>query len=168
MDWVFKNKDSVEVQITKYPSSAPYGFVYELEYDDGTKYIGKKSMITQSILPIKKNGIRRPNSTLINKRIKMTKEDLVNRSTRQIKDNVTTKIVQYEVVTKETNWKKYEGSSKREHNKQVVSKTILEFAKSKRHLTYLEVKHLFINNTLEDENYDNDNILGKFFKAHLV
>ena len=45
---------------------------------------------------------------------------------------------------------------------------ILEFAYNKKHLTYLETKYLFCNNVLENTEYINDNILGKFFRKDLV
>ena len=46
---------------------------------------------------------------------------------------------------------------------------ILTFVKSKKELTYYECKELFINEVLERDNqYINDNILGKFFRKDFL
>ena len=57
-------------------------------------------------------------------------------------------------------------SLENKHNN--FKREILEFAFNKKHLTYLETKYLFCNNVLENEEYINDNILGKFFRKDLV
>ncbi|MBC2602069.1 GIY-YIG nuclease family protein [Puniceicoccus vermicola] len=64
-------------------------------------------------------------------------------------------------------WQNYKSSSssvknlRREAEK--VEYTILELAKTKRELTYLEAKYLFTNNVLESDRFLNRNILGRFF-----
>ncbi len=71
-------------------------------------------------------------------------------------------------VTKESDWRKYTSSSKLFGSREVVEKRILQIAKSKRHLTYLETKYMFQHDVLESELYLNDNISGRFFRDRLV
>ena len=74
-------------------------------------------------------------------------------------------------VITESDWKDYYGSHleiKRLLEKDgpmAFQKQILSYVKSKKELTYYECKELFINEVLERDNqYINDNILGKFFR----
>jgi hypothetical protein len=67
------------------------------------------------------------------------------------------------IVWKESDWKKYTGSSKEAKGKTVFKKEILELAVSKRALTYLETKLLFEKDVLFDDKCLNSNILGKFY-----
>ena len=77
-------------------------------------------------------------------------------------------------VVKESDWQTYYGSHEKiktllkENKQSEFQREILEFAFNKKHLTYLETKYLFCNNVLENEEYINDNILGKFFRKDLV
>ena len=146
-----------------------YGFIYQISYTDGTSYIGKKNLWTETALPLLKNGTYRSDTPkFITRREKMTEEDLVNRTPLQIKANVKSKIVHYEIIKKESNWKKYTGSSKLSEGKEILSKMILEYAPSKRYLTYLEVKHMFMLGVLESDTYLNENISGKWYKGNLL
>lgn len=117
------------------------GFVYLLTLKDGKQYIGKKSMwgTTKKKLTIKEI------EALENKRLK-----------------------KWKFVTKESDWRKYTSSSKLFGSREVVAKEILHLAKSKRHLTYLEIKEMFTRDVLEDKNYLNDNISGRFFRDNLI
>ena len=77
-------------------------------------------------------------------------------------------------VVKESDWLTYYGSHEKikillkENKHKDFKREILEFAFNKKHLTYLETKYLFCNNVLENTEYINDNILGKFFRKDLV
>lgn len=78
------------------------------------------------------------------------------------------RLKQYKRVRKLT-YKNYYSSNEvlKEHynNDGKIERIIIEIAYSKIQLTYLEVKHQFINEVLEDESYLNNNILGKFYKT---
>jgi len=78
------------------------------------------------------------------------------------------RLKQYKRVRKFT-YKNYYSSNEvlKEHynNDGKIERIIIEIAYSKIQLTYLEVKHQFINEVLEDESYLNNNILGKFYKT---
>ena len=149
--WAYKNLGKTEkiTSIGEMPAGVT-GFVYEVTFDDGTRYIGKKNLYgTRTMKPLK-NGKERENSTRI---VKNTKKGY-----RQA----------WDIVRKESDWLKYQGSHKACQEKIVKGKLILEYAFSPRHLTYLEAKYLFTYQVLEHPKYLNDNILGSFFRGNLV
>jgi hypothetical protein len=123
------------------------GFVYVIEYTDGTYYFGQKNIYKSVTLNALKNGATREGAKRVGK-------------------NKGGKRVYFDVVTKESNWLNYEGSSESTKDLEIECKTILEIAFSKRSLTYLEAKVLFAEDALEDDDCHNLNILGKFFRGN--
>ena len=116
-----------------------FGFIYEATYiPTREKYLGKKVLFFNRTLPPLKGNKRKRK------------------------------------VVKESDWQTYYGSHTKikqllsESKQEYFSREILEFAFNKKHLTYLETKHQFCNNVLENTEYINDNILGKFFRKDLV
>jgi len=116
-----------------------FGFIYQATYlPTNKKYLGKKVLFFNRTLPPLK-GTKRKRK-----------------------------------VVKESDWQTYYGSHEKiktllkENKQSEFQREILEFAFNKKHLTYLETKYLFCNNVLENEEYINDNILGKFFRKDLV
>jgi hypothetical protein len=116
-----------------------FGFIYQATYlPTNEKYLGKKVLFFNRTLPPLK-GTKRKRK-----------------------------------VVKESDWQTYYGSHEKiksllkENKQDDFQREILEFAFNKKHLTYLETKYLFCNNVLENEEYINDNILGKFFRKDLV
>ena len=116
-----------------------FGFIYQATYvPTNEKYLGKKVLYFNRTLPPLK-GMKRKRK-----------------------------------VVKESDWQTYYGSHEKiksllkENKQDDFQREILEFAFNKKHLTYLETKYLFCNNVLENEEYINDNILGKFFRKDLV
>lgn len=116
-----------------------FGFIYQATYlPTNEKYLGKKVLFFNRTLPPLK-GTKRKRK-----------------------------------VVKESDWQTYYGSHEKikillkENKQSEFQREILEFAFNKKHLTYLETKYLFCNNVLENEEYINDNILGKFFRKDLV
>lgn len=73
-------------------------------------------------------------------------------------------------VIKESDWMKYYGSQSDlkalvKENKNDFQREILEFAFTKKTLTYLENKYLFSRGVIEPgSNYFNDNLEGRYFK----
>lgn len=49
MNWIYKDESFTEIPFEK------YGFIYRIEYSDGTRYIGKKSFFNLVTLPPLKN-----------------------------------------------------------------------------------------------------------------
>ena len=131
-------KDKVINYIELMPRDT-FGFIYQVTYlPTNEKYLGKKFIYFSKKLPPLKGF----------------------KSKRK--------------VSVESDWKKYYGSHDKiktllkENKHDDFKREILEFAFNKKHLTYLETKYLFTNNVLENNEYINDNILGKFFRKDLV
>jgi len=126
-----------------------FGFIYKiLHIPTGKSYIGKKSLYHN----VKK---------------KLTKKELKEQIGPGRKPTHIT-------IQKESDWRTYYGSHDeiktliKEKKEREFRRFILEFAYNKKHLTYLECKHLFVNEVLEKpDEYFNTNILGKFFKKDL-
>ena len=68
----------------------------------------------------------------------------------------------------ESKWYEYEGSSQHRGNRKVKSKEILAFAYSKKELGYMETREQFKRDVLEDDNYLNANIQGKYFSGEFI
>lgn len=146
MNWIYENKEIKSIQ--DIPENA-IGFVYVLIFNDNYFYIGKKNIFTIKIFPALKSGVLRHNAVRIGR-------------------NIEGKRKYFDKVKKETNWKTYTGSKEDYGERTIVQKEILEFAVSKRALTYLEAKYQFIHSALEDPMGLNNNILNKFFRDNLV
>jgi serine/threonine protein kinase len=115
-----------------------FGFVYEVSHEKtGKKYIGKKQIFSLRTAPPLKG----------------------HRKKRKI--------------IKESDWKNYYGSQKdiknlvKENKEDEFKREILEICYTKKQLTYYELKWQILKNVLEDDNYLNDNLLGKFYKRDL-
>lgn len=111
-----------------------YGFVYEVTHNPtGKKYLGKKVLQFNRTLPPLKGQKRKRK------------------------------------VVKESDWKTYYGSHDeiksliKEGKDLEFERKIIKFVNSKKLLTYFEIKYQMINEVLENDNYLNFNILGKFF-----
>ena len=114
-----------------------FGFIYRINYEDGTFYIGKKNFVEE---------IKKP----------LGKKELA-----QITDG---RMKKYKEVKKESNWRTYEGSSKETVGKCISSKTMLSVYRTQRALTFAEARMLFKSEALFDCRCVNGNILGKFFR----
>ena len=145
MNWLYNGKEITD--ISHFPPNT-FGFVYQVITPEGKKYVGKKVLYH-------------------NQKKKLTKIELAEQTGRGRRKS-------YKIVQKESDWKKYIGSNaklKRQITEGEVTiedlkKQILEIAFNKKHLTYLETKHLFQMEVLENpDEYLNDNILGKFFTS---
>ena len=131
-------KEEVIDSIEKMPKNT-FGFIYEVCYiPTNEKYLGKKVLQFNKKLPPLK-GFKRKRKVVV-----------------------------------ESDWQTYYGSHQKiknllkEDKQDNFRRTILEFAFNKKNLTYLETKYLFSNHVLENTEYINDNILGKFFRKDLV
>jgi hypothetical protein len=151
--WLYKGE--VIGSIEQMPENM-FGFVYEVTYiPTNEKYLGKKVLYFER-----------------NKRLgKKALETLrLERKSKGLRGKTPSK----QKTTTESDWLNYLGSHNRikqlilEGKSNQFSKKILEFAFDKKHLTYLETKYQFCNQVLENTEYINDNILGKFFRKDLV
>lgn len=134
-----------------------YGFIYKVTHKtSGKKYIGKKVLYFER------------NKRLGKRALEALKEE---RAKKGIKGRVPLK---QKVIT-ESDWKDYYGSHAEikkllaKDGPMSFTKQILSYVKSKKELTYYECKELFINEVLERDNeYINDNILGKFYRKDFL
>ena len=133
--------------IKKFPKDV-YGFIYEIVFIDGTRYIGQKALWSTKRVKARKDGKLHPNT--ITCEWKNT-----GKGFRQ----------KYDIVCTESDWKKYYGSSKQCKERIPVSREIIDIAYNKYQLTYLEAKYLFFYEVLENDTYLNDNILGSFYRS---
>ena len=116
-----------------------FGFVYLVTHTpSGKKYLGKKQLISNRTLPPLKGSKRKRK------------------------------------IQKESDWKTYYGSQtevkqlvKESKDKLDFVREIRIFASTKKQLTYFETKLQFVNEVLENDEYLNSNILGKFFRKDL-
>lgn len=120
-----------------------FGFVYLItNLTNGRKYIGCKQLFSKR----KRKFGKREIAAMKDKRKKT-----------------------YEYVVKESNWLDYTGSNK-ELNEDIkkghqIKKEILIFVKTKKQLTYYEVKEQFKNSVLESGDWYNGNILKRFYNT---
>ena len=124
------------------------GFVYLIKNNVNNKiYIGRKSLYSNT-----------------NK--KLTKKEISEQTGPGRKPTK-------KLVTKESNWKVYMGSSKelladvKEYGEDKFTREILHLCYSKKQLTFYEINYQMKYNVLEVDSY-NDNILGKFYRKDLI
>ncbi len=142
------HNDKIISEISEMPEGT-FGFVYEvLHIPTQKKYVGRKQIISVTTKALGKKEL----AELTDKRASKKKK-----------------------VQKESDWKTYYGSHSeikqliKEGKTEEFKRTILQFAFSPKHLTYLETKYLFSLSVLEKTNeYFNDNILGKFFRKDII
>lgn len=141
VNWTLKNRQIKNIK--SLPEGAT-GFVYILHLDNGKKYIGRKNLYSIT----RRNFGKKELSKITDKRLKT-----------------------YEVVKKESNWLKYNGSNKtlldELSESQIIKREIIKISFSDKELTYLETQALFCYGAIESDEYYNDNILGKFYRRDL-
>ena len=134
MDWKYLGNKLNEAPI------GFIGFIYRIKFDDGTSYIGKKNFFSH-------------------RKRKFGKKELALITDKRLK--------KYEIVTKESDWRTYASSNptvkEKIRNDEGYEKEIICFARTKKHLTYLEEYELYKRWVLADDSYLNDNIAGRFF-----
>jgi hypothetical protein len=140
--WLYNNK--VVETIEDIPANT-FGFIYITTHiSSGISYIGKKSLY---------HNVKR----------KLTKKELAEQTGRGRKSTT-------ETIQKESDWKTYYGSEEfikqkiKEKKQDEFKREIIHFVENKKMLTYFECKYQFMYGVIENENYLNSNILGKFYK----
>jgi hypothetical protein len=140
--WLYNNE--VVETIEDIPANT-FGFIYITTHiPSGISYIGKKSLY---------HNVKR----------KLTKKELAEQTGRGRKSTT-------ETIQKESDWKTYYGSEDfikqriKEKKQDEFKREIIHFVENKKMLTYFECKYQFMYGVIENENYLNSNILGKFYK----
>jgi hypothetical protein len=145
--WYYKGKTVNDIEDL---GKDVFGFIYVTTHiHTGKKYIGKKSL---------QHNIKK----------KLTKKQIAEQ-TGPGRRKVTEK------VQKESDWKTYYGSSEfiknliKEGKQDELSREIIQVVSNKKLLTYYEMKHLFMNEVLENQDkWLNDNIQGHFFSKDFL
>lgn len=147
----WRYKDQLITEISDMPEGT-YGFIYRVTHlPTKKKYIGKKVLFFE-------------------RNVKLGKRETEQLKEERRSQGIGGRVPAKKKVVKESDWKTYYGSE--EEIKKLVktskpedwTREILEFVPTKKLLTYYEIKHIFINNALEDPDFANRNILGKFYK----
>tara|TARA_B100000900_G_scaffold405489_1_gene415158 strand:- start:1037 stop:1531 length:495 start_codon:yes stop_codon:yes gene_type:complete len=155
MSWTYNGR--VITELSDMPEDT-FGFIYKITNGQtGQYYIGKKQVVS------------------IRKR-KFGKKEIAKLEDKRMK--------RYEMVEKESDWKKYRSSNpivqlwfhtneqaltedRRDDINDRLELKILKFCKNKKALTYYELQEQFSHDVLGDEMALNDNLLGKFFRKDL-
>ena len=151
----WRYRDKLITEIEDMPEGT-YGFIYMVTHlPTKKKYIGKKVLFFER------------NVRLGKKETEALKEE---RKAAGIGGRVPAK----KKVVKESDWKTYYGSQEdiktltRTSKPEDWTREILDFVPTKKLLTYYEIKHIFKNDALEDSDFLNDNILGKFYQKDFI
>ena len=142
MEWIYR--DSIV------PDKKPtfYGFVYLIEYTDSTMYVGQKKFYSKKTLTPLKSGVQREGGTFFNK--------IINH-----------KVTKMEYVISESDWRTYNGSSKKTKSLKIKKKTILQVYEDSINLTLGEVEWIIRLDAIRNDMYHNENILGKFHRGRV-
>jgi len=143
-DWIDSKTKDIINSIEEIPKDS-IGFIYLIVTYTGRKYIGKKNFYTKR----KRKFGKKESALITDKRKKL-----------------------WEHVIKESDWKTYVGSNK-ELQKDIAKgikydKYIIDYAKSKKQLSYKEEKQLYVNEVLENSEWYNDNISGRYFTRDII
>ena len=140
--WLYNNK--IIKTLEDIPQNT-FGFIYITTHiPTGKKYLGKKSLYHT-----------------LNK--KLGKKELLEQPISRGRTKTTKQIV------KESDWKTYYGSEEfikqkiKEGKQEEFTREIIKFVDNKKLLTYFECKYQFTYNVLENREWMNTNILGKFY-----
>jgi len=139
MSWIYQRKNFEEIDI---PQGA-VGFVYIMTaIIDGKSvaYIGKKNFFANIKRPLGKKAL----AMSTDKRLKKYRRELKPDFMRYYSSNKILKEAHKAGVT--------------------IKREILRICYSSMELTYQEVKHQFLHEVLEKEEFLNGNILGRFYK----
>ena len=151
----WRYRDKLITKIEDMPEGT-YGFIYMVTHlPTKKKYIGKKVLYFERNVKLGKRALE------------ALKEE---RKAAGIGGRVPAK----KKVVKESDWKTYYGSQEgikklaRTSKPEDWTREILDFVPTKKLLTYYEIKHIFKNDALEDSDFLNDNILGKFYQKDFI
>jgi hypothetical protein len=142
---MWKYKEQIIENIEDFGEETPFGFIYIVTHvPTGKKYLGKKSLFHT-----------------LNK--KLGKKELAQQPVTRGRAKTTKQIV------KESDWKTYYGSEDfiktliKENKQSEFTREIIQLVYNKKLLTYFECKYQFTYGVLENPEWINSNVLGKFF-----
>ncbi len=141
--WTFKNQVIKNEDV----KDSWYGFIYLLVLTDPITnlkayYVGKKNFYTMAKRKLGKKEIPTDKRLKTYKRVKTFTFEKYDSSSSSVKELI------------ESGWK--------------LEKKIIRICKSKGELTYFEVVYQIKFDVLRRSNFLNDNILGSFYRKHLL
>ena len=135
MNWIHNRK---EIKfLTDFPDKT-VGFIYEIHFSNGRKYIGRKALLH-----------------------KRTRQPLKGKKKKRI-DYVDSGWLKYEGSIKNPQFE-----TDKKSGVFILKKVILKLCFDKWDMTYYETKYQFDRDCLVDQCYYNGNILGKFYRKKL-
>jgi len=144
-NWLWHLDDGSLDEFPEEHATGYYGFTYIITNLETNKfYIGKKAFIH-------------------NKKKKLTKKEIAEHT--GVGRKPTTRVDKVD-----SGWKNYYGSSKelladiKLLGEDKFQRVILNFAKNKKQLTFLELREQIVNNVLFVDDSYKDNIAGKYFR----
>lgn len=142
-NWIDENEEIID-SLEKFPKDT-VGFIYLIRLSNGKKYIGKKNLYTERKKYFGKKQIKQ----ITDKRLKT-----------------------YEIIKKESDWRSYIGSNKQlkedvNNGVRILKRQIILSCNNIKKLTFYEIKAMILYEVLIDEDFYNDNILGKFYRKDL-
>ena len=148
-------KEQLITSISDMPEGT-YGFIYRVTHiPTKKKYIGKKVLFFE-------------------RNVKLGKKETEALREERKAAGIGGRVPAKKKVVKESDWKTYYGSQAeikalvKESKPEDWTREILEFVPTKKLLTYYEIKHIFIHDALEDRDFLNDNIIGKFYQKDFL
>lgn len=137
VEWTYRKKNIEKIEDFK---KGAVGFIYEIEFSNGKKYLGRKALFHNRKLPPLK-GYKRKRKVVVEsdwKKYIGSPKDVDLK--RELKN----------------------GTLK------VKSRAILKVCETPWEMTYFETKYLFARDCILREEYYNSNILGKFYRPKNV
>ena len=148
------------------------GFIYELSYSNGQKYIGKRELYSTNIIPAKKSLQLRDGAERVYRNILKDEDGKICASKKSKaqarKKGLKATRTPYDKIVSPKGFADYEGSHKTAKGLTLVKKEIIELCSSKIDLTYSEVKWMFRFDVLFNDVYINDNIGGLYYDGKIV
>jgi hypothetical protein len=170
VDWLYTDNTVNEYAIRSHDDLHEdcTDIVYRITYEDGTSYVGKKTVRSISTLPKLKNKVRENVVKEITKHVLRDEDGHVITSKKKRKEardrGLKAKAEVYEKVVTNKPFINYTGSSMGiPSDLKIVDRSIIYQCSNKRTATYLEAKLLFMEDAVVSNKYRNENILGSFF-----
>jgi hypothetical protein len=137
IDWVYKGQ--IIKSLEDFQKNI-FGFIYEITYSNGKKYLGSKYLFHNKTRPPLK-GKKRKRKTVV--------ESDWKTYIGSIKSDFAKKEI-------------------KEGEVEVVNRAILLMCENKKQISYYESKYLFVRSCIETDRYYNSNILGRYYKKDLM
>lgn len=133
VEWEYRKEKIEKIEDLK---NDVIGFIYEVEFDNGKKYLGRKALYHNRSLPPLK-GYKRKRKVVVESD---WKKYYGSPKDADLKEDLKTKRVK------------------------IKKRTILKVCKSLWEMSYYENKFLFESDCLLKDDYYNNNIMGKFYR----